>query len=92
MQKSPSSCIRRSLPALSRPQGFTLLELLVALAVFAVLSTLAYGVGAMMLGIFLTIVAMIFALKRSRDNARMLFLSSITYLPLLLILMAVTRR
>ena len=37
-------------------------------------------------------VAMIFALKRSRDNARMLFLSSITYLPLLLILMAVTRR
>ena len=62
------------------------------LPMFFGLSTLAYGVGAMMLGIFLTIVAMIFALKRSRDNARMLFLSSITYLPLLLILMAVTRR
>ena len=52
----------------------------------------AYGVGALMLGMFLTIVAMVFAMKRSRENARMLFLSSITYLPLLLILMAVARR
>ena len=46
----------------------------------------------LMLGMFLTIVAMVFAMKRSRENARMLFLSSITYLPLLLILMAAARR
>lgn len=56
------------------------------------LASAAYGIGALLLGIFLTVMAMIFALKRSRENARMLFLSSITYLPLLLILMAVTRR
>ena len=52
----------------------------------------SYGVGALVLGIILTIVAMIFAAKRSRDNARMLFMSSIMYLPLLLILMAATPR
>lgn len=52
----------------------------------------AYGVGALVLGLTLSVVAMIFAVKRSRDNARMLFLASITYLPLLLILMAANRR
>lgn len=52
----------------------------------------AYGVGALLLGMILVGVAMVFALHRSRDNARMLFLTSITYLPLLLILMAVSRR
>jgi protoheme IX farnesyltransferase len=52
----------------------------------------AYGIGALVLGLTLVTVAVVFALKRSRDNARMLFLASITYLPLLLILMAVSRR
>lgn len=52
----------------------------------------AYGIGALVLGLTLVAVAVVFALKRSRDNARMLFLASITYLPLLLILMAVSRR
>jgi len=52
----------------------------------------AYGIGALVLGITLSIVAMVFAMKRSRENARTLFLASITYLPLLLILMAASRR
>lgn len=52
----------------------------------------AYGIGALVLGITLVFVALGFALNRSRDNARMLFLATITYLPLLLILMAVSRR
>lgn len=52
----------------------------------------AYGIGALVLGLFLSIVAIVFAFNRSRENARMLFLASITYLPLLLILMAVSRR
>ncbi len=52
----------------------------------------AYGIGALVLGLTLVTVAVVFALKRSRDNARMLFLASITYLPLLLILMAASRR
>lgn len=52
----------------------------------------AYGIGALVLGLTLIAVAIGFAIKRSRDNARMLFLASITYLPLLLILMAATRR
>ena len=51
-----------------------------------------YGIGALVLSMFLTVVAMVFAVNRSRENARMLFLSSIVYLPLLLILMAVSRR
>lgn len=51
-----------------------------------------YGIGALLLGMFLAVVAMVFAFNRSRDNARMLFLASITYLPLLLILMAASRR
>jgi protoheme IX farnesyltransferase len=52
----------------------------------------AYGIGALLLGVFLVAVAAGFAVKRTRDNARMLFLSSITYLPLLLALMAAGRR
>jgi len=51
-----------------------------------------YGIGALLLGIFLAVIAMVFAVNRSRDNARMLFLASITYLPLLLILMSANRR
>ncbi len=52
----------------------------------------AYGIGALVLGVTLTIIAAAFAMTRSRDNARMLFLASITYLPLLMILMAAGRR
>ena len=52
----------------------------------------AYGIGALVLGLALIAVAIGFAVNRSRDNARMLFLASITYLPLLLILMAASRR
>ena len=51
-----------------------------------------YGIGALVLGVMLVSVAVGFAVDRSRSNARMLFLASITYLPLLLILMAVSRR
>jgi protoheme IX farnesyltransferase len=56
------------------------------------LSNRGYGIGALVLGLMLVAIAAVFALNRSRDNARMLFLASITYLPLLLILMAATRR
>ena len=52
----------------------------------------AYGIGALVLGITLVAVAVGFAVHRSRENARMLFLATITYLPLLLILMAFSRR
>jgi len=52
----------------------------------------AYGIGALVLGMTLVCVAVGFAVNRSRENARMLFLATIAYLPLLLILMAVSRR
>jgi protoheme IX farnesyltransferase len=52
----------------------------------------AYGIGALVLGLTLVAVAVGFAFHRSRENARMLFLATITYLPLLLILMAFSRR
>jgi len=52
----------------------------------------AYGIGALVLGMTLVAVAIGFAAQRSRENARMLFLATITYLPLLLILMAFSRR
>jgi protoheme IX farnesyltransferase len=51
-----------------------------------------YGIGALVLGITLVCVALGFAIKRSHENARMLFLATITYLPLLLLLMAFCRR
>ncbi len=56
------------------------------------LSGRPYGVGALVLSLTLAAVAATFAFNRSRENARMLFLASITYLPLLLILMAAGRR
>ena len=52
----------------------------------------AYGIGALVLGVTLVFVAVGFAVSRTRDNARMLFLATIAYLPLLLILMAFSRR
>jgi protoheme IX farnesyltransferase len=51
-----------------------------------------YGIGALVLGLTLVAVATGFAFQRSRENARMLFLATITYLPLLLLLMAFSRR
>ena len=51
----------------------------------------AYGIGAILLGVIFLAMAARFALDRSPGNARMLFLTSITYLPLLWILMAATR-
>jgi protoheme IX farnesyltransferase len=51
----------------------------------------AYGIGAILLGVVFLVVAVRFAIDRSQSNARMLFLTSITYLPLLWILMAATR-
>jgi protoheme IX farnesyltransferase len=51
-----------------------------------------YGIGALVLGMILAGVAVAFAINRSRENARTLFLSSIAYLPLLLLLMAAGRR
>lgn len=52
----------------------------------------SYGIGALVLGITLVAVATGFAFKRTNQNARMLFLTTIAYLPLLLILMAFGRR
>jgi protoheme IX farnesyltransferase len=51
----------------------------------------AYGIGAILLGLVFLATAVKFAMNRSRDNARLLFLTSITYLPLLWVLMAATR-
>jgi protoheme IX farnesyltransferase len=51
----------------------------------------AYAVGALVLGIIFTALAAHFALKRTRDSARLLFLGSIIYLPALWILLAVGR-
>src|SRR5579863_650602 len=52
------------------------------------LSTVAYAVGALILGLGFTALAGHFARQRSTASARLLFLGSITYLPLLWILMA----
>jgi len=55
------------------------------------LSTVAYAVGALILGLGFTALAAYFAHQRSTVSARLLFLGSITYLPLLWILMAATK-
>jgi protoheme IX farnesyltransferase len=52
----------------------------------------AYGIGALVLGLAFSVTAAIFAFKRTRENARLLFLASITYLPLLFALMAASKR
>jgi protoheme IX farnesyltransferase len=64
---------------------FSLMPVLVGL------TTMAYGVGALVLGIGLFVWAARFAMQRSLANARALFYASITYLPLLWALMAYTR-
>jgi len=55
------------------------------------LSTVAYAIGALILGVGFTALAGYFARQRSTASARLLFLGSITYLPLLWILMAATK-
>jgi protoheme IX farnesyltransferase len=51
-----------------------------------------YGIAAIVLGVGLLILATRFMLNRSLDNARWLFFGSITYLPILLIVMGLARR
>jgi heme o synthase len=55
------------------------------------LSTVAYAIGALVLGVGFAALAGYFAFQRSTASARFLFLGSITYLPLLWILMAATK-
>jgi protoheme IX farnesyltransferase len=55
-------------------------------------TTAVYGAGALVLGIGLFVLAAIFARRRTDANARALFYGSITYLPLLWLLMSVTKR
>jgi len=64
---------------------FSLMPVLVGL------TSMAYGIGALILGVFLFVCAVRFAMSRSIANARGLFYASITYLPLLWALMAYTR-
>ena len=56
------------------------------------LTTPAYGVASLLLGLTLLATAFRFMLKRTDDRARVLFFGSITYLPLLWILMGIARR
>jgi protoheme IX farnesyltransferase len=55
------------------------------------LSTPVYAVGALVLGVGFTALAGYFAVRRSVASAKLLFLGSITYLPLLWILMAAAK-
>ena len=55
------------------------------------LSTPVYAAGALVLGFAFAALAAFFALRRSIASARLLFLGSITYLPLLWVLMAATK-
>lgn len=64
---------------------FSLMPVLVGL------TTMSYGIGALLLGIALFVWAARFAMHRTVANARGLFYASIIYLPLLWALMASTR-
>jgi len=55
------------------------------------MATVAYGVGAIALGVGLLSFALRFSKQRTDDHARHLFYASITYLPLLWLLMAFGR-
>jgi protoheme IX farnesyltransferase len=55
------------------------------------LATPVYAAGALVLGFAFTALAAFFAARPTTDAARLLFLGSITYLPLLWILMAMTK-
>jgi len=56
------------------------------------LTTATYAVGALVLGIGQAAIALMFAIRRTDQNARRLFYASITYLPLLWLLMGFARR
>ncbi len=56
------------------------------------LTTSVYGAGALVLGIGLFVLAAMFARRRTDANARALFYGSITYLPLLWLLMGFCKR
>jgi heme o synthase len=56
------------------------------------LTTGVYAIGALVLGVAQLTLAVAFARRRTETNARALFFGSITYLPLLWILMAAARR
>jgi protoheme IX farnesyltransferase len=62
------------------------------LPMLAGLSTRLYAIGAIVLGLGQLAVAFRFARHRSHANAKALFLASIIYLPLLWVLMTLTRR
>jgi protoheme IX farnesyltransferase len=51
-----------------------------------------YAIAAMLLGAGLLVLAVRFMIARSMDNARWLFFGSITYLPILLIVMGLARK
>jgi protoheme IX farnesyltransferase len=51
-----------------------------------------YRIGALLLNLFFCAAAIVFLVERSRVSARRLFFMSIIYLPLILSLLAVTRR
>ena len=55
------------------------------------MTTQSYAVGATVLGVLLLVLAARFAARRTDGNARALFLGSITYLPLLWLLMGISR-
>lgn len=61
------------------------------LPAIAGLATQIYGIGAVVLGIAQAAVTMRFAFNRTREHARLVFYVSIIYLPLLWIVMTVTR-
>ena len=56
------------------------------------LATRAYAVSALVLGLFLVVLAFLFALRRTNSNARRLFFGSLVYLPLLWIVMCIWRK
>ena len=56
------------------------------------LTTSTYAVGALILGLVQVAIAIVFAVRRTNTNARRLFYASITYLPLLWLLMAYSRK
>ena len=56
------------------------------------MTTGGYAIGGLVLGLLLLVAAVRFAIQRTNANARALFYGTITYLPLLWVLMAFSRR
>jgi protoheme IX farnesyltransferase len=61
------------------------------LPAIAGIASQVYGIGALVLGVAQAVVTAKFAFERNRANARLVFYASIIYLPLLWIVMTVTR-